>query len=163
MRGHLDRQLLPVLKTRAVDEITTTEILKMFNKVWQDIPATASEVWSLARRIMEEVEDVHIGEGESPFRDSVYRKIKKPKRRKTHILSVPHPLIGWAVDLIRGYTGGWNIATKWCLLFIILTACRPHEAQEMRWGELRWKKIEDDIDWGEAELDPNGDFIDQWG
>ena len=163
IRHFLDNHILPDLKDRPVDKITGSEIEKMFNKVWKAIPATAGQAWSITRNIFDHcIVDVYIEENESPVNDRIYKKLRKPKHRTTNVRSVPHHRIRWAVDVIRRYTVGRNIAVKLCLLVVILTACRPSEATQMKWGELRWKKIEDDYDWGEAELNEDGDFIDQW-
>ena len=152
-RRRLDNYILPKLGNKRVDTILRADVYDVMVYALSRTPSAAGEILGYIQKIF--VRAIMEGPIEvSPVDEALRLSLPKNPHKVKHRASVPYHLVGQAMSKMRGSTYRAYPSTKLCMLFVILTACRHGEARQMRWSELRWKRIESPADW-------NGDHWDE--
>ena len=132
----LQTYAFPLIGNKAVDGITSADVLEVLSPIWTGKPETASRV----RQRMETVMDWAVAQGhrlDNPAGRSLLKVLPKTQRVKEHHQAFPHLLIPELVRQVRGSTA--NISTKLAFEFLILTASRSREVREAEWSEIDWQ------------------------
>ena len=152
-RTILNLYMMPAFPGRPLDEITMGDIENMMGPLYMTKRRTFWRVWSLTKAIFN-LAIVRTPLKFNPANDAVLTALEalgKTNERVIHYDSVPYPRVAHAMDVIeKNSTNPMTLPTKLCLLFLVLTGCRPSEACEMKWEHLRWKIISTSDDWGEG-------------
>ena len=132
----LQTYVFPLIGNKAVDAITSADVLEVLSPIWTGKPETASRV----RQRMETVMDWAVAQGyrlDNPAGRSLLKVLPKTQRVKEHHQAFPYFLIPDLVRQVRGSTA--NISTKLAFEFLILTASRSREVREADWSEIDWQ------------------------
>ena len=131
----LQTYAFPLIGNKAVDAITSADVLEVLSAIWTGKPETASRVRQRVATVM----DWAVAQGhrlDNPAGRSLLKVLPKTQRVKEHHQAFPHSLIPELVRQVRGSTA--NISTKLAFEFLVLTASRSREVREAEWSEIDW-------------------------
>ena len=123
----------PVMGSKAVDKITTADVLAVLAPIWHAKPETARRVRQRIGAVMRWA----VAEGhrqDNPAGDAIAAALPKHSDRRQHHLALPHDKVGTAVAAVRASDA--YAATKLAFEFLVLTAARSGEVRGARWGEI---------------------------
>ena len=134
----ITKDLVPILGTRIIGEITGPELLACLRKVEsRGAVNTAHRVKQVAGMIFRYA--VATGRAERDPSADLKEALATPA--KTHFASVTEPKeVGKLLNMIEGYEGTPEVAAA--LKLAPLLFCRPKELRYMEWQEVKWKKQE---------------------
>ena len=125
----------PWIGHKAVDAISSADVMDVLTPIWTGKPETASRV----RQRMETVMDWVISKGyrlDNPSGRSLLKVLPKTGRLKEHHRALPYGQVPWALEQVRESSA--NISTKLAFEFLVLTAARSGEVRAAEWSELDW-------------------------
>ena len=129
----LERHAFKRLGNLHVDNIGREDVLAVLTPIWTSKPETARRIrrsikatlsWCQANGYLDTNFAGEAIDGALPSMPSV----------KAHFRSLPYTDIPRAIEIIRNSKA--SMATKACLEFVILTACRSGEARFAQWSEI---------------------------
>ena len=123
---------LPSIGDKPVTEITSGDIRRVLDPIWNTKEETARRVKQRLSIVMEWVISEDLRE-DNPVQGAL-RGLPKQDKRREHFRALPYVEVAAAVETVRG-TAAWP-ATKACFEFVILTACRSGEARGALWQEI---------------------------
>ena len=125
----------PRIGARRVDQIETSEVLKVLSPIWMTKPETARQVKQRIRTVLDWATAAGLRAGENPV-NGVSKGLPKQPDRKNHHASLPYVEVP---SFIRDLHGSESITerTKLAFEFLILTAARTKEVLEAPWTEMR--------------------------
>jgi integrase len=127
------------LKDKAIDTITTDDVLAVLKPIWTTKPETASRVRGRIEKILDAGKAKGFRQGENPARWRGHLDHLLPKQSKLargHHAAMPYEHVATFVGRLR-QTG--SLAAR-ALELCILTAARSGEIFEMRWSEVDLEK-----------------------
>jgi integrase len=130
----LQKYCQPIRKT-PVDEITTEDVLRILEPLWQRIPETAQRLRGRIENVLDAAKAKDQRSGENPARWRGHLDQLLPKRQKLirgHHAALPYEEIP---DLMKGLRSRSAVAAR-ALEFTILTACRTSEVLGAKWEEM---------------------------
>ena len=134
-RSTLQTYAFPLIGDKAVDAITSSDVMDALTPIWTGKPETASRV----RQRVETVMDWAVAQGyrlDNPAGRSLLKVLPKTGRLKEHHRALPYALVPGAMDRVRESTA--SISTKLAFEFLVLTAARSGEVRAADWSELDW-------------------------
>ena len=135
-RSTLQTYAFPLIGDKAVDAITSSDVMDALTPIWTGKPETASRV----RQRVETVMDWAVAQGyrlDNPAGRSLLKVLPKTGRLKEHHRALPYALVPGAMDRVRESTA--SISTKLAFEFLVLTAARSGEVRAADWSELDWE------------------------
>ena len=135
-RSTLQTYAFPLIGDKAVDAITSSDVMDALTPIWTGKPETASRV----RQRVETVMDWVISKGyqlDNPAGRSLLKVLPKTGRLKEHHRALPYAQVPGAMDRVRESTA--SISTKLAFEFLVLTAARSGEVRAADWSELDWE------------------------
>jgi integrase len=127
------------LRDKAVDTITTDDVLAVLKPIWTTKAATASRLRGRIEKVLDAANAKGFRRGENPARWRGHLDHLLPKRSKLsrgHHAAMPYEDVAAFVGRLRE---GDSLAAK-ALELCILTAARTGEILEMRWSEMDLEK-----------------------
>jgi len=138
-RSTLATYALPVLGKINVDQITTRDVLRALEPIWDDKTETASRLRGRIERVLSWATVAGYREGENParWRGNLSELLPAPAALKRVAGSGNHPAVALG-DLARWWkrldeVQGMGAAA---LRFAVLTAARSGEVREAQWQEI---------------------------
>jgi len=135
-KHHVGPKCCPALQDLRIDEITTRHIVDTLKRDWTTTPTKMASVRERIERVLDAARvDGFIEEGKAnPARWKGHLEIRlgKQRHKATHFKALPYEQIGSAYARVAATEG----LTARLLEFAILTAVRPSEARQARWGEF---------------------------
>ena len=117
-----------------VDQITTSDLARVWRPVWHDKPETARKLRTRLGMVMRwaSAEGHRTDDPAGPALTAALPRHTSPPK---HHRSLPHGEIAEALRIVDGSARAWPVS-KACLRFIVATACRSGEARLARWDEI---------------------------
>ena len=132
--GTMRDYVLPRLGHLAVNEITTGDLLKVLDPIWNDKRDTAIKVMRRISAVMDTAV-VHEYRKDNPVNLKLKRTLqKKRKVEPEHLKALPHAEVAAAIAKV--HAGEHLPTTKLALEFLILTAARSAEVRNASWSEV---------------------------
>lgn len=114
-------------------EITTQDVLRAIQPIWQAKPETARRTQGRIERILSAARAAGLRSGENPAQWRGHLDTLLPKKRKPrHHPALPYSAAPRFVEALQQRDG---VAAR-ALEFLVLTAARSGEVRGMTWGEL---------------------------
>lgn len=135
-RSSIDTYAMPKLGSKAVSEVTTSDIMAVLSPVWLSKRETARKLRQRLGMVMKWA----VAEGyreDNPAGEAIGAALPKPTQQVEHQPALPFNEVGTALATIR-QTNAWP-ATKLCFEFLTLTAARSGEARQAEWSEIDWE------------------------
>lgn len=123
------------LRGKALDAITTEDVLAALKPIWQSKPETAKRTQGRIERVLDAAKATGLREGENPARWRGHLALILPKERKgmrKHHAAMHYTALSGFIPLLRERDG---IAAR-ALEFLILTAARSGEVRLAEWSEF---------------------------
>ena len=123
----------PVIGSKAVDQVTTADVLAILTPIWTVKSETASRV----HQRLETIFDWVIAQGwrlDNPAGKPVIRALPRVSRLKSHHKALPPADVPAAVKAVRESTA--DPSTKLGFEFLVLTAARSNEVRQATWQEM---------------------------
>ena len=135
-RSTLRTYAFPLIGDKAVDAITSADVMDALTPIWTGKPETASRV----RQRVETVMDWVVAQGyrlDNPAGRSLLKVLPKTGRLKEHHRALPYRQVPGAVVQVRESSA--SISTKLAFEFLVLTAGRSGEVRAADWSEVDWE------------------------
>ena len=132
----LQTYAFPLIGGKAVDAISSADVLNTLTPIWTGKPETASRV----RQRMETVMDWVVAQGyrlDNPAGRSLLKVLPKTGRLKEHHRALPYVQVPGVVQQVRESAA--NNSTKLAFEFLVLTAGRSGEVRAADWTEVDWE------------------------
>ncbi|MFG1246029.1 tyrosine-type recombinase/integrase [Xanthobacter flavus] len=126
------------IRDKAVDQISTEDVLAILSPIWSEKNETASRVRGRIEAVLDAAKAKGLRSGENPARWKGHLALTLPKRQKLqrgHHEAMAYgdvPALVKRLRLVRGMSA-------FALEFAILTAARSGEVRGARWGEMDLK------------------------
>jgi len=129
------------LRPKALQDITTDDVLGVLTPIWTTIPRTARETRGRIERVFDAARAKGLRSGENPARWKGHLKELLPrlKRVKPHHSAAHYSEIPVIVRKLRDKHAAADTDVNLAAEFIILTAVRTSEARFMRVHEIDYK------------------------
>ena len=129
----LEAYAFPKLGRRAVDAITSGDILAVLMGIWHEKPETARRVRQRINTVMRWC----VAEGHCEHNvagDDLKGALPRQRPKTEHFLALPYSEVPGAIERVRESNAAPH--SKLCFEFIALTACRSGEVRGARWEEF---------------------------
>ncbi len=126
----------PVIGSKHLDEIKSSDVLTVLTPIWTSKPETARRV----RQRLETVFDWAIAQGwrlDNPAGRAAARVLPRLPRVRTHHTSLYYADVPAALEQVRESTA--VLSTRLSLEFLVLTAARSSEVRLATWPEIDWE------------------------
>jgi integrase len=125
------------IREKALQDITTNDVLAILSPLWLTINRTARETRSRIERVLDAADSKGLRAGRNPAEWKALKSLL-PKARKTrrHHKAAPYKDVPSIVRELRAKHEGADTAVNLAAQFIILTAVRTSEARFMRIREV---------------------------
>ncbi|WP_081691509.1 tyrosine-type recombinase/integrase [Cucumibacter marinus] len=123
------------IRSKAVAEISTEDVLGILQPIWQSKNETASRIRGRIERVLDAAKAAGFREGENPARWRGHLALLLPKRQKLqrgHHAALPYKELPDFVAQLRTRDNMSSIALE----FLILTAARSGEVRGAEWAEF---------------------------
>lgn len=127
----------PVIGIRPIGKITTADIKRILNPIWNTKNETASRLRSRIEAVIDWATAHELRTGDNPARwkghlEHLLAKTTPDQRAEKHHAALPHAQIPAFMQSLTCQEG----MSRWSLEFLILTACRTSEVTGARWDEI---------------------------
>jgi integrase len=125
------------LRSMALVDIETKDVLKVLSPIWQTKHETASRVRGRIERVLDAAKASGLRSGENPARWRGHLEMLLSKRKKLqqgHHAAMPYPNVPTFTNDLRTRKAMAALALE----FTILTAARSGEALGALWSEIDW-------------------------
>ncbi len=134
----LERYAFPALGRLPVNEIATSDVMRVLDPIWNEKPETASRVRQRIEAVLASAKVMGYREGENPalWRGHLDQLLRAGKPVK-HFAALPFPDLPAFYQLLRAQQSVSALAMR----FSILTAARTGEVRGATWDEIdgnRW-------------------------
>jgi integrase len=135
-RSSLVLNAVPVFGRKAVDKVTTEDVLKALTPIWTAKPGLAGRVRNRIEMVLNYAKARGWRSGENPAAWRGHLEFTLPKQSAFHTIK-HRAALDWreAPAFMARLRAGTTVAEQ-CLAFIVLTACRSGEARGARWSEI---------------------------
>ena len=136
-KSTLSTYAYPVIGSKYLDEIKSSDVLTVLTPIWTSKPETASRV----RQRLETVFDWAIAQGwrlDNPAGKAIARVLPSVPRGKNHHTALKdYADVPAALEQVKRSTA--ELETRLSLEFLVLTAARSSEVRLARWSEIDWE------------------------
>lgn len=117
---------------KSVDEVTTADVLRILSPIWSTKHETARRLRHRISAVMKwAVAEGH--RGDNPAGDAIGAALPRGSGRVEHHKAFPHAEVAAALEKVQASEAA--LATKLCIRFLVLTACRKRRREIMEgWG-----------------------------
>ena len=133
-RATMERYADPVFGDQRVDQIGREDVLRVLVPIWTAKPEIGRKVRQRIRATLAWAQ-AHGHVEHNVAGEAINAALPSMMSRKTHFRALPYREVGAALDTIEASRA--SIATKACLRFLVLTACRSGEARGATLGRAR--------------------------
>jgi integrase len=131
----LDNDVFPLIGKKPVDQITSSDVLRVLTPIWTKKPETARRLKQRIKLVL----DFARAAGHRPSElanpvEGITRVLPRHKGDRAHHRALPYAEVPAFVQTIRAADA--NDVTKLAFEFLILTASRTSEALGARWSEI---------------------------
>lgn len=133
LRSSLERNVLPILGSRPIEEIKRSEIVRLLDRVEDERgPVAANRALALLRRIMN-----WYATRTDDFRSPIVRGMARAEIARDRVLNDDELRAIWKATSPRGPVRS-TISPVFCsfVRFLLLTGARRNEAAHMKWVEI---------------------------
>lgn len=123
----------PSLGSKRVDRITTADVLGVLSPIWLEKGETAGRVLQRISTIMDWSKTAGFRTGDNPV-DGVKRGLPRQTDTATHFPALPYQEMPTFILRLRSCTS--SEVTRLAFEYLILTATRTSEVQQMLWSEV---------------------------
>lgn len=123
------------LRSMAIEDVATADVLGVLTPIWNTVPETASRVRGRIEKVLDAAKAKELRQGENPARWRGHLDHLLPKRltlSRGHHAALPYTELSTFMAKLRERPA---IAAR-ALEFTILTASRTNEALGARWSEI---------------------------
>lgn len=123
------------LRDKALDDITTEDVLAVLKPIWTTKSETASRLRGRIERVLDAAKARGLREGDNPARWRGHLANLLPKRQKLargHHAAMPYPDVPDFIERLRTAGGMSGLALEFC----VLAAARSGEVLGARWEEI---------------------------
>ena len=132
-KRQLELYAFPVLGSTRVDQIDRPAVLKVLEPVMLAKPDTGRRLRQIVRAVFAwAMAAGHLRE--NPAGESIEAALPVARRQRKHLRALPYDKVGGALATVEAASAA--PAVRWCLWFLVLTACRSGEARGMTWSEV---------------------------
>lgn len=132
-RSSLQRYAHPSIGDKAVDEVTTADVLGILAPIWSTKHETARRLRHRISAVMKwAVAEGH--RGDNPAGDAIGAALPRNSGRVVHHEALPYANVAAALEKVQISEAA--PATKLCFRFLVLTACRSGQVRRARWDEI---------------------------
>ena len=136
-KSTLSTYAYPVIGSKYLDEIKSSDVLTVLTPIWTSKPETASRV----RQRLETVFDWAIAQGwrlDNPAGKAIARVLPSVPRGKNHHTALKdYADVPATLEQVKRSTA--ELETRLSLEFLVLTAARSSEVRLARWSEIDWE------------------------
>ena len=129
----LERHAMPTIGPMRVDRIQQTDVLRVLEPIWSELPETARRVRQRIRKVLRWCQ-AHGYVENNVAGEAIDGALPAMPKVKNHLRSMPYLEVSDALRVVDA--SGASQTAKCCLRFVILTAARPGEARGARWSEM---------------------------
>jgi integrase len=129
LRDHV----FPVLGTKPVAAVTTSDVLQALTPIWTSKPETARRLRQRIRTVLDWARAAGHRSGDNPV-DLIGDALPRHTAKTEHHEALPYNEVGKFLNCLRA--GDADIATKSAFEFLILTAARTTEVRNATWSEI---------------------------
>jgi len=129
----LERYAFPVIGDRRLDDIETSDIVKLLAPIWLTKVETAKRVRQRVHAVLDWARAHGYRDGENPVA-GVQRGLAKQSKKVAHLEAMPYRRVPSFMQGIEQLSAA--DAVKCALRFTILTAARANETLLATWGEI---------------------------
>ncbi|MET4315529.1 integrase arm-type DNA-binding domain-containing protein [Bradyrhizobium sp. RT4b] len=129
------------IRPKAIQDITTNDVLAIISPLWLTINRTARETRSRIERALDAADSKGLRTGRNPAEWKALKPLlPKAKKSKRHHAAAPYKDVPGIVQMLRTKHKSADTAVNRAAEFIILTAVRTSEARFMRVREINFKE-----------------------
>ena len=132
-RASLRDYVYPKIGDKAVNEITTTDVMAVLLPIWNEKRVTATRVRNRISAVMRWAVAKEYREG-NPAGDTIAAALPRNGVRTVHHRALPHAQVARALARVRASTS--QPMTRLAFEFLVLTASRSGEARSARWADI---------------------------
>ncbi|MBV9462568.1 MAG: integrase arm-type DNA-binding domain-containing protein [Bradyrhizobium sp.] len=126
------------IRSKPLQEITTTDVLSILSPMWMTINRTARETRSRVERVFMAARAKGLRSGENPatWRGNLKELLPKVRRTKRHHAAAPYKEVPRIVRALQERHRAADTSVNLAAEFLVLTAVRTGEARFMRTREV---------------------------
>lgn len=133
----LERYASPIIGNRPIGKVTTADLKRILNPIWNTKNETATRVRGRIEAIIDWATAHELRVGDNPARwkghlEHLLAKSTPENRAKAHHAALPYADIPKFMADLAAQEG----MSRWALEFLILTACRTSEVTGAEWHEI---------------------------
>ena len=132
-RGCLRDHAYTRIGDKAVDQVTTADVMAVLLPLWTRRHATARKLRQRIGAVMKWA----VAQGyrtDNPTGDAIAAALPKRTTQVRHMPALPHGQVAGAIEAVNA-SSAW-VGTRLCFEYMVLTAARPGEARGARWEEI---------------------------
>ena len=130
----VERYAFPVVGGYAVDQVSRADVLQILTPIWSSRPERARRLRQRIRSVLAWGQAHGYIPGENVAGECINGALPSLPINKTHFKALPYAEVADALKTVDG--AGASLASKYCLRFLVLTACRSGEARGATWSEI---------------------------
>ena len=131
----LEAFVFPAIGPRRVDEIASSDILKILTPIWLRIPERARRTKQRVQIVFEWAKAAGFRSGDNPV-DAIEKVLPKHNREQKHYAALPYADVP---SFIQAFRSDGGISGRLAFEFLILTASRTNEVIKAKWREIDFK------------------------
>ncbi|MBE0705018.1 MAG: tyrosine-type recombinase/integrase [Afipia sp.] len=133
----MEAYAFPIIGTLRVDEIETTDVMRVLSPIWLSKPETARRVRQRMKSTLDWAKASGFRSGDNPV-DGVTSGLPKHTDRDNHFQAIPYKEVPKFVVALRD--SNTNEIVRLAFELLILTATRTNEVLNADWAEIDLKK-----------------------
>jgi len=136
----VERYAFPVIGEYRVDQVSRADVLQILKPIWSSRPERARRLRQRIRAVLSWGQAHNYIPGENVAGECIKGALPSLPINKTHFRALPYQEVSAALETVEAT--GASLAAKYCLRFLVLTACRSGEARGAVWSEIDLKARE---------------------
>ena len=133
----LEAYAIPIIGEMRIDEVDTSDVLRVLSPIWLSKPETARRVRQRITSVLDWAKAAGFRSGENPAA-GVSKGLPKQPDRKNHFGAIAYKDVPRFVRELR--TSDGNDTSRLAFEFLILTATRTNEVLNAHWDEFDLKQ-----------------------
>jgi integrase len=133
----LKRHVFPVMGEKRVDQVETSDVLRVLSPIWLSKPETARRLRQRISMILDWAKAAGHRSGDNPV-EGVAKGLPRQNERRTHFTAIPYVDVPSFVRRLPEVPT--NEFARLALEFLVLTAARTNEVLKAKWDEISLEK-----------------------